>query len=432
MKAILAVLLVFGGFAAAADTPRTAFEDVKDKIVAVQCDDSSGAGFVCEFEGKKYFVTNKHVIKGQRRVAAYFSDGKTLKFGRMEIAENADLVRFAVASNQPALKLSAVEPRKNESVTAFAGGNGERAGVEGRVTGVGPAELEVSARFAQSGSGGALLNRNGEVLGAATYAVRDFNPGDWVKADSAIAKARRVALRLNGRKWKKTDLETYYRKVKAEEKKNMEKFGVYPQTRASFKSPAMRINRQQSDGGAKYFVNGKIVLGLSDVKGIKNPVVRVVVLVEGGRTAVMDAVSDEPGGKYEFSGVPVYAYGMPRSNSSFSIGNGIAAYYLEGISFNQPTAKWDSVPGGGKNLEYFDRSILLSGGFRLPDRVGGPVPPKIVAFRLECWQNGSLAGVYDSMRPDTLNSKGIPVDWFVIGRYPEKFLYAGSCRYGSY
>jgi hypothetical protein len=414
LKTILAVLLILGGFASAAEPSRVTFEDVKDKIVTVQCEDSTGSGFVCEMDGKRYFVTSKHVINGQRRVAAYFSDGKPLKFGRMEIAENADLVRFAVASNQPALKLSAVEPRKNESVTVFVGGKGKSGGVEGRVIGVAPAEMGVSVRFAQSG--GALLNRNGEVLGVATCEVKDFNPEDWVKANVRFAKASPIVLRLERREWKKTDLKTYYRKVKAEEKRNMEKFGVYPQTRAAFKSPTMRINKQQSNGEVKYFVNGRIVLGLSDVKGIKNPVVRVAVLVEGGRTTVIDAVSDEPGGKYEFSGVPVYAYGMPRSNSSFNIGNKIAAYYLEGISFNQPTAKWDSIPGAGKNLEYFDRSILLSGGFRLPDDVGGSVSPKIVAFRLECWQNGSLAGVYDSMRPDTLNSKGIPVDWFVIGR----------------
>ena len=427
--------IFFAAVSAAADAAEISFADVKDKIVIVQCDDSAGSGFVCEMDGKRYFLTNKHVIGGQRRVAAFFSDGRELKFGRMELAENADLVRFLVASNQPAFKIADGEPAMNERVSVF--GNGDGKGVvtenDGRVVGVGPTELEVTANFVNGNSGSPLVNAKGEVLGVATYAIRDFDPGDWVKAETRYAKVRRFALRLTGHDWKKSDIKSYYRKESAKRKKSMVEKGVYPETRASFRSPMLRINKRQTAAGAIYFVNGNIVLGLSDVKGIKNPVVRIAVLVEGGKQVVMEAVTDTPGGVYKFSGVPVYSYGMPRSNFVFNIGNGVAAYFLEGISFHQPVARWGSVPGGGKNIEYFDRSILLSGGFRLPDDVGAGVrKPDIVAFRLECWQNGSLAGVYNSVRPDTLNSKGIPVDWFVMGRYPKKFHYAGNCRYGRY
>ena len=160
-----------GVLVAAADSPKLDFDDVKDKIVTVQCDDSSGSGFVCEMEGKRYFVTNKHVIKGQQRVAAYFGNGTQLKFGGMELAENADLVRFAVASNQPALKLSAVLPRKNERVTVFGNGKGALAGIEGRVLDVGPAKLEISARFGNGGSGSALLDPNGDACLPGIYCV---------------------------------------------------------------------------------------------------------------------------------------------------------------------------------------------------------------------------------------------------------------------
>ena len=431
MKALLSLAVFVGALTAAANSPTVTFEDVKDKIVIVQCDDSTGSGFVCEMEGKKYFVTNKHIIRGQQRVAAYFSDGSALKFGSMEISRDADMVRFAVASNHPALKIADDDPDRNENVRLFrcSHGEGTCAEIKGRILSVADMELELSAGFQQADSGSALVNSKGEVLGTATYKVKDFNPADWIRTDARGTKFRRFALRLNGHKWVKSDLATYCRKAKAEDRKIKEKFGIYPQTRAAFKSPAMRVNRHKTDGAAKYFINGNIVLALSDVKGVKNPVVRVVVLVEGVRMAVLDAVTDEPGGKYEFCNVPVYAYGMPKSNYAFNIGNGICAYYLEGMSFYQPPVKMDAIPGGGKNIPYFDRSILLSGGFRIQDRIAGGRPPKIVAFRLECWQNGSLAGVYDSMRPDTLNSKGIPVDWFVVGRYPEKFLYADNCRY---
>jgi hypothetical protein len=288
----------------------------------------------------------------------------------------------------------------------------------------------VSAEFIQGNSGSALLNESGAVVGVATYATRAFSPDDWVKADTRYSKVRRFALRLNGRKWVKTDIKTYYRKVVAEEERQRKEFGIYPQISAAFKSPSLRVNVSRGYGGVRYYVNGNITLGLSSVKGIKNPLVRVVVLLEGGKQMVMDAVADKPGGEYGFSCVPVYAYGMSKSSYVYNIGNGIAAYYLEGMSFHQSVAVWGASPGAGKNIEYFDRSALLSGGFAVPDSFGcGVRPPKIIAYRLECWQNGSLAGVYNSMRPDTLNSKKIPVDWFVMGKYPRRFLYAEKCDY---
>ena len=90
--------MALAAIAVAASCPAQAtssgpFEDAEEKTLSVQCEDASGSGFVCEMDGKRYFITVKHVIAGQRRVVAYFGNGQKLKLGRMEIAENADLVR---------------------------------------------------------------------------------------------------------------------------------------------------------------------------------------------------------------------------------------------------------------------------------------------------------------------------------------------------
>ena len=74
---IIAVLVVLVNYAFAIDT-REMYESVKDKIVIIQCDDSSGSGFICEMNGKRYLVTNRHVVEGQSRVFAVFPDGKSL------------------------------------------------------------------------------------------------------------------------------------------------------------------------------------------------------------------------------------------------------------------------------------------------------------------------------------------------------------------
>ena len=50
---------------------RVLFSQVQDKLVIVQCDDSVGTGFVCEMDGRRYFVTNKHVVQGQDRIGRY-------------------------------------------------------------------------------------------------------------------------------------------------------------------------------------------------------------------------------------------------------------------------------------------------------------------------------------------------------------------------
>ena len=48
--------------------------------------------------------------------------------------------------------------------------------------------------------------------------------------------------------------------------------------------------------------------------------------------------------------------------------------------------------------------------------------PKVLLFRLELWQNGALAGVYESSRTG-LGAYDIPADWSVWRKYPQKFRY---------
>ena len=423
--AAAALAAAFFALSAHGATSQDVFRQVKDKLLVVQCDDSSGAGFVCEMDGKRYFVTGKHVISGQRRVAAYLQDGTALKFGRLEVAENADIVRFAVASNHPALMLSqkALELRQKVCVS----GTDERSGgvshYNGTVSSVGPEKVGVTARFPRGSNGSAALDESGDVLGVAAFDALDNNPKAWIRKNAQPVDAGRMVLRIGGVKWRKSDLNSFFREAEAQKAKMQKEAGIFPQVQASFKAPSLKINKHQvGKQAARYFVNGNIVLGLSGLKGVKNPVVRVVMLLGcGADNVVMDAVSCEPGGKYKFSYMPICSYGMPMTSSSYDAGNGLSVYCIEGLSYFQRECAF----GSAKNIEYFDKSSMQTGGFHVHSaNVRGNVVPKLVAYRFECWQNGSLAAVYDSMRPDTLNSRKIPVDWFVMGRYPTLFTYA--------
>ena len=422
--ATAALAVAFSALSAHAATSQELFRKVKDSLLLVQCDDSSGSGFVCEMDGKRYFVTNKHVISGQKRVVAYFLDGAALKFGKLEVAEGADVVRFAVASNQPALKLAAKGPELRQKVCVF--GSDERLGgfsdYNGVVSSSGAEKAGVTARFPRGSDGGAVFDEKGEVLGVAAFDTLENNPKAWIVKDAKPADAERMVLRISGVKWHKTDLGAFCREVESQKVKMQKEAGIFPQAQASFKAPSMRISKHQvNKQPARYFVNGNIVLGLSGVKGVKNPVIRVVMMLGcGPDNVVMDAVSCEPGGKYKFSYMPICSYGMPMTGSSYDAGNGASVYCIEGLSYLQREFAF----GSAKNIEYFDKSSSLTSGFQVPAaNIHGNVMPKLIAYRFECWQNGSLAAVHDSIRPDTLNSRKIPVDWFVMGRYPNLFTY---------
>lgn len=401
------------------------FEDAKDKLLIIQCDDKTGSGFICEIDGMRYLVTNKHIIEGQTQLRATFSDGKSLRIGRMELAKDADLVRFIVPTNQPAFKIRDGEPRMHESVCVFGNSDGSMVltDLRGEVVGVGPDKIEITAKFVHGNSGSVVLGEDGKVLGVATYASKNSNPDDWVKEDSRFSQVRRYALRLDGHVWVGSTLMQFkkdYDKHVVATKKDL---GILPEVTASFVRPSLSFSKR-GIGGIKN-LKGNVVLSLSSLR-CKNPIVRIVALIEadGGR-CVVDGVATQPHKDYGYCGIPIYDYGMESQNAVWSVGNGRSVYYLEGLSYYQrQLAIPQSKPGAGKNLEYFKRDGYGwdTGQLGLYIETRDP-SPKIVAYRFECWQNGSLAGSYNSLRPQTLQAKGVPVDWFILYKYKDLFDY---------
>lgn len=409
---------------------RDVFRNVKDALVIVQCDTSTGSGFVVTMEeGKKFFVTNKHVVEGQKRVAAFLLNGKQLKLGQFyRAAKDEDLVRFEIVdAEQPSLTMSKEEPNVGDEIYIF--GNSDGAGVAtditGKINGVGPDEIEVDAAFVHGNSGSAVLASDGSVVGVATYAIKGVDPKDWVKTDTRYAKVRRFALRLLNVSWRAERYATFYARCIKEIKKHNEEMGILPQVEATFVSPKIYFT---SDGwSGDFLVMSDIKLSLRGTqKSIKNPVVRVCILVQGvtGTYYMRDCIIDKVGSlRYVRSCPPIYTYGNARNGYQYRVGNSMSAYYLEGLSYYQKTFPSQLSRLG---VKYFDKSKDAVSGhclFRIGRSICGDKPPKVVCFRFECWQNGSLAGEYDSDRPAKLNAMDIPVDWFIRGKYPMKFDY---------
>jgi len=48
---------------------------------------------------------------------------------------------------------------------------------------------------------------------------------------------------------------------------------------------------------------------------------------------------------------------------------------------------------------------------------------KIIAIHCEFWQNGQLITSFDSVSPNKLKRLFLPEDWYIQGKYPNKFIY---------
>lgn len=410
---------------------RNVFNKVKDKLIIVQCDTSSGSGFVVEMEnGTKWFITNKHVVEGQKRVAAFLLNGKELKLGAFQVAKDRDLVRFAVDDKTPALKFLEKLPDVGETVFVF--GNSDGGGVAtdlcGEIVGVGPKQIEVSNKFVHGNSGSAVIDGNGSVLGVATFATYDYDATDWTKMDTRFGNVRRYALRFVGLEWEAMEYSNFYKKCVAKIEQQQKAKGIFPQANISFKTPKLYF---VADWGKTRLITSDITIGMRSTCGeLKNPVIRVCVVIQGitGEYYMEDCLIDKAGSlRYVRKCPPVYTYGNQRDGWQYSIGNNQYVYYLEGLSYWQSQFPSDARKS---EVKYFDKSkdaVQRNVLFRVNENCCSPgKPPKVVCFRFEAWQNGSLAGSYDSMRPATLNAKGLPVDWFIKGKYPNKFKYGGS------
>lgn len=412
-------------FSALADPSGGIFDRVGDALATVQCEDAAGVGFVCELDGAKFLIVNRHVVEGQKRVAAFLTDGREFRLGKLQEAKDVDLVRFEVRPEQPAVAPRNTDLKKNEQFYMFRPGAGRDAqAIRGRVIEARDGRLEVSHRFELPMSGSPIFDVDGKVVGVASMEPLKGMPKNWVRQGYQSANPKQFALCVTGNAWEASSLDALARRLVQRRHREQVAAGTLPEVVATFSSPSMRINRQVNGGKLLYFVNGTVVLGFSGSRKFKNPLVRIAAFVDcNGLQFVFDAFTQGPNGGYDLKTLPIWSYGMPAKNNSYRLNNGDTAIYLEGLSFYQPS----SAVAKMKGIDYFDRKSLTTGGIELPaeitKRCDAANPPKIIAFRLECWQNGSLAGCYNSARPDTLNSKMIPVDWFVIGKYPDRFTY---------
>lgn len=185
---------------------------IEEFIVLISAGSSRGTGFLCEMDGRRYMVTNEHVIRGGRPFKAVMIDGRRLRFKSLELAEDRDIVRCELEENLPVVKMLNGDPKFGDSITVYGNSGGEMVVTEtkGKVIGIGATKVEVDAAFISGNSGSPIIDGNRQVIGVATYAQQSNDPSDWVKSGTRFSGVRRFGLRLNRISWKVCYSNTYF------------------------------------------------------------------------------------------------------------------------------------------------------------------------------------------------------------------------------
>ena len=85
------------------DINTVTYQKCKDMVAIIKAEFDgnvyNGTGFLCSMDGKKYLVTNRHVVNVPKNVQVCFQDGRMFALPNntpVEVALNRDLVRFEI------------------------------------------------------------------------------------------------------------------------------------------------------------------------------------------------------------------------------------------------------------------------------------------------------------------------------------------------
>ena len=201
------------------DSNSAAYEKSKVSVAVVNGEDGDGTGFLCEMDGKKYFVTNKHVADQRGRIVAKFVDGTKMTFSldsSIDVAENRDLVRFVVSTDLPCLYPSSDTPRIGERIEFYgnAGGGEVITMTAGKILAVGMERIEIDCPIQGGNSGSPLvLASDGKVIGVTTLSKFNRLNNDLSKVgtryDPKVKLTREFAVRFSGVSWRNMSYKSF-------------------------------------------------------------------------------------------------------------------------------------------------------------------------------------------------------------------------------
>ncbi|MEO7934353.1 MAG: serine protease [Chthoniobacterales bacterium] len=193
-------------------------------LIVVQGDKGMGSGFVCNFNGEPWLLTNAHVLSNNPHPRFSTIGGAVTANGPAFLAVDHDICKIKMPAGTAALEvMSEADSNIKIGDAIVVLGNAEGQGVihpfQGHIVGMGPNLVEVDAPFVPGNSGSPIIHSaTGKVIGIATYLVTkkvadtDEKTATGEKADKAVKETiRRFGYRIdNVQTWEPINWPRFY------------------------------------------------------------------------------------------------------------------------------------------------------------------------------------------------------------------------------
>ena len=159
------------------EIPAQFTREFSNSLAFVEGNKGQGSGFICTFGNKKFVVTNQHVIAGNPGARFTLLDQSPVRTGQAAAAVGHDIMSFALLSEANAMEIMTnVEANAaiGDDVAVLGNADGDRVikPIGGKLVGIGPDRVEVTAPFVHGNSGSPIIHvKSRQVLGIATFAI---------------------------------------------------------------------------------------------------------------------------------------------------------------------------------------------------------------------------------------------------------------------
>ncbi|MGV3533783.1 MAG: S1 family peptidase [Chthoniobacteraceae bacterium] len=144
-------------------------------LIFVEGGGGSGSGFICQTKDGDFLFTNQHVVAPMPTFRLTRLDRTPIPTGAMAGAVGHDIMRFVIAKSEApltAMENVDTEARIGDDIVVLGNTEGARViqPLPGKLVGIGPDRVEVSAEFLPGNSGSPIIHvKTGNVIGIATY-----------------------------------------------------------------------------------------------------------------------------------------------------------------------------------------------------------------------------------------------------------------------
>jgi hypothetical protein len=150
-------------------------QDYRDGLVLIEGKTGKASGFIADIKGRKYLVTNAHVLADITTPHFKLLDNSPLKLGPAMVAIGHDIIMVNVIEGGkgiPTVPFGAAEAQFGDEVVVPGNAGGESVvnPLLGTVVGIGSDRLEVNAPIEPGSSGSPIIHvSSGKAVGVATY-----------------------------------------------------------------------------------------------------------------------------------------------------------------------------------------------------------------------------------------------------------------------